>query len=78
MGGEKRMIAIIASNYREAEKFAASQLLSNDEWFFVCEIDDLIGQSNFHVLVANGAGDHISPYKFEKLFSLAKKKGKMK
>jgi len=72
------MIAIIAGNYKEAYTWAKGQLLADDEWFFLSDIDDLIGKSNFHVIVTSSVADTISPYRFERLFSLAKKKGRMK
>ena len=72
------MIAIIAGNYKEAQTFARGQLLDDNEWFFLSDIDDLIGKYNFHVIVTSSVADTIPPYRFEKLFSLAKKKGRMK
>jgi len=72
------MIAIIAASYKEALTFARGQLLDDDEWFFLSDIDDLIGKSNFHVIVTSSVADTISPYRFERLFSLAKKRGRMK
>jgi hypothetical protein len=71
------MIAIIAGNYKEALTWASGQLLSKNEWFFISDVDDLIGKYNFHVIVVGSACD-MPPYRFEKLFSLAKKKGSMK
>jgi hypothetical protein len=71
------MIAIISGTYKEAKSWAKGQLLEDDEWFYVNDIDDLINRTNFHVLVV-GTADEINPHHFEKLFSLARKKGKTK
>lgn len=72
------MIAIIAGNYKEALTWAKGQLLDDNEWFYLADIDGLIGKINFHVVVVGSAGDAYSPQFFEKLFSMAKRKGKMK
>ena len=72
------VIALIAGSYKEAKSWASGQLLDDNEWFYLADIDGLIGKTNFHVVVVGSAGDAYSPQFFEKLFSMAKKKGRMK
>lgn len=72
------MIAIIAGTYKEAQTWARGQLLDDEEWFYLSDFDDLIDKRNFHVIVVGTAGDNIPSHYFERLFHLAKRKGRMK
>lgn len=70
------MICIIAGNYSQAKKWAASQMLADDEWFSTLDLDDLKSRENFHVIVLDTASE-LSPLYFERLFNLARKRGRM-
>ncbi len=71
------MICIIAGNYLEATRWAHANELDADEWFYPQNTDDLVSRQNFHVLVVGTAGQNVPPLYFEKVFQLAKKRGKV-
>ena len=70
------MIAIIAGNYKDAKKWSESQFLSIDEWFYA-NTDEVMIRKNFNVVVLESASE-LPPHFFEKLFTLAKYRGRMK
>lgn len=71
------MICIIAGDFHEAETWAHSQLLAKSEWFYPTNEDELIGRSNFHVLVVGTAGFNIPTSYFNKIYNLAQNRGKI-
>lgn len=71
------MICLIAASFLEAQRFAYTQYLSNDEWFFCLDENDLVNRKNFHVLVV-GNMHNVPSFHFEKLYQLAKQKGNLK
>lgn len=72
------MICLIAGNYHEAERFARSQMLERNEWFYPMDESDLYGRINFHVLVVGTAGQNVPSSYFERILSLAKQRGRMR
>lgn len=70
------MICIIAGTYSHAKKWAAAQMLTDDEWFSTLDLDDLRSRENFHVVVLDTASE-LSPSQFERVFHLAHIRGKM-
>jgi len=74
----KYIICIIAGDYQEALRFASGQLLSNSEWFFPADEDDLKRHSNFHVLVIGTAGQNVPSSYFERILRVAQERGRMK
>lgn len=72
------MICLIAGNSEEAKRWAYGQLLDDDEWFYPRDELDLKTRKNFHVLVVGTAGQNVHPIYFEKILSLAKKRGRMR
>lgn len=70
------MICIIAGSYSHAKKWAATQQLSDTEWFSTLDMDDLKGRENFHVVVLDTASE-LPPIFFEKLFNLARLRGRV-
>lgn len=72
------MICIIAGNYQEAKNWAYGQELDDTEWFYPQEVEELYRRMNFHVVVIGTAGQNVPPSYFEKLFALAKQRGRMK
>jgi len=72
------MICVIAGNYKEARYWASGQNLEDDEWFYPYDEDDLRRRVNFHVVVIGTAGDNVPPAYFEKIYQLAKSRGKLR
>lgn len=70
------MIYILAGSYKSAKKWAAAQLLTDDEWFCTLDLDDLKSRENFHVVVLETASD-LPPIQFERVFSLAHIRGRI-
>lgn len=70
------MIYILAGNYASALKWAAAQMLSDDEWFSSLDEADLKSRENFHVVVLETASE-LSPIFFERLFNLAHHRGRI-
>jgi hypothetical protein len=50
--------------------------LSNEEWFYPRELEDLLKRENFHVIVIGTAGQNVPSNYFEKIYSLAKQRGR--
>ena len=71
------MICILAGNYLEAKRYASSQELEDDEWFFPSDIKDLYMNNNFHVIVVGSAGQNVPASYFERVWSLAKIRGRI-
>jgi hypothetical protein len=71
------VICLIAGNYQEALTYAKGQLFDHDEWFFPRDPIDLEQRSNFHVLVIGTAGLNVPPAYFERIFQLAKTRGRI-
>lgn len=71
------MICIIAGNYREAITYARGMEWEPDEWFYPQDPTDLLTKENFHVIVVGSAGQNVPPTYFEKVFRLAKQRGKI-
>lgn len=71
------MICIIAGNYLEAERYAAGQLLDDNEWFYPADISELLTKSNFHVLVVGTAGQNVPASYFERVLRTAKTRGRI-
>lgn len=70
------MICIIAGNYKEAETWAAGQNLDMSEWFYPEEAR-LKYQSNFHVIVVGTAGENVPVSYFNRIYTLAKSRGRV-
>lgn len=72
------MICIIAGNKLEAQRFADGQLWDKEDWFYPEDIVDLYKRKNFHVIVTGSAGLNVPPTVFERLYKLARQRGKMR
>lgn len=70
------MICIIAGNYSQAKKWAASQMLADNEWFYTLEREDILSRENFHIIVLESAAE-LHPAQFERIYSLAKIRGRI-
>lgn len=71
------MICLIAGNYGEAKRWAASQHLEDHDWFYPADEEELKRKKNFHVLVIGTAGENVPPHYFERIYQLAKQRGRM-
>lgn len=71
------MICIIAGNYREALTYARGMEFDHDEWFYPTTPDDLHNKENFHVIVTGTAGQNVHPMYFERVYQLAKRRGRI-
>lgn len=70
-------ICLIAGNSEEAYRFARLQNMSPDQWFFPSSPNELLFQSNFHVIVCGTAGMNTPSGIFEKIYQLALERGKI-
>lgn len=68
-------ICLLASSQEEAYRFARSQYLEKEQWFYASSPRDLIFQSNFHVLVVNGS--NFPSTIFERTYQIAQERGKI-
>lgn len=72
------MICLIAGNYDEAKRYAYGQQWTDDEWFYPSDEYDLASKKDFHVLVIGTAGQNVPVSYFDKIYELAKSRGRMK
>ena len=70
------MLCLIAGNYLEAKRWATGQELDDSEWFMPIDVDELLHKSNFHVLVIGSAGHNVPSSYFERIYSVAKQRGR--
>jgi len=71
------MICILAGNYLEAKRFAYGQEWDEEEWFYPTDELDLLRRTSFHVLVIGTAGTNVPASYFDKIYALAKKRGRI-
>ena len=71
------MIMILAGNYLEAKTWAYGQQLSDEEWIFPIDEDEIRKYNNFHVIVIGTAGYNVPNSYFERVFQLAKHQGRI-
>ena len=72
------MICIISGNYHEARTWASGQGLEDHEWFYPKDETDLLSRKDFHVIVIGTAGQNVPANYFERIWSLARMRGKIK
>lgn len=72
------MICILAGNYLEAERWANGQDLARNEWFYPKDEDDLNGRKDFHVVVIGTAGANVPASYFERIYRIAKQRGRQR
>ena len=70
-------ICIIAGNLLEAKRFAFAQDWSDDQWFYPYDENELMKKDNFHVLVIGNAGLNVPLSYFDKIYELAKARGRI-
>ena len=71
------MICIIAGNYQEAKRWAFGQDLDDNEWFYPIDDFDLSKRTNFHTIVIGTAGINVPPSYFNRIYDLAKSRGRI-
>lgn len=72
------MICVIAGNRREAAIWARSQELHDSEWFYPETEDTLHSKQDFHVIVVGTAGENVPISYFNRIYLLAKRRGRLK
>lgn len=72
------MICILAGNFNEAKTWAYGQQLDRSEWFYPADEQELLHRTNFHVVVIGTAGQNVPLSYWDKIFELAKSRGRMK
>ena len=70
-------ICILAGNELEAYQWAKSQNLERDQYFYPKDMNSLLFLTNFHVLVVGTAGMNMPPSLFEKIYNLARERGRI-
>jgi len=70
-------ICLIAGNEEEALRYAKTQNIPRDCWFYPATVRDLLFRSNFYVLVVGTGGQNVSATAFETLYQLALQRGKI-
>jgi hypothetical protein len=70
-------ICLISGNYLEAKRWAFEQQLDDGCWFYPTDIEELTKLSNFYVFVVGTAGENVPPAYFERIFQLAKQRGRI-
>lgn len=70
-------LCIIAGNSLEAERWASSQNLEPDQYFYPKDINELLFKSNFHVIVIGTAGHNTPTSYFNKIYDVAQQRGKI-
>jgi hypothetical protein len=69
-------LCIFAKNETEARKWARSQNLNHDQYFYPHNTNDLMFKTNFHVIVV-GISDLEGSFDFEKTYNLALERGRI-
>lgn len=70
-------ICLIAGNSEEAYRYARSQYLEKEQWFYPKDANDLLFKTNFHVIVVGTAGQNFPASTFEKIYNLALERGRI-
>jgi hypothetical protein len=70
-------LCILAGNELEAYRWAQSQNLSREQWFYPNSINELLFKKNFHVITVGSVGENSAPDVFEKLYQIALTRGKL-
>jgi hypothetical protein len=70
-------ICILAGDEEEAYKWARSQNLDRDQYFYPHNVGELLFKSNFHVIVVGTAGLNFPNALFENIYKVALERGKV-
>ena len=72
------MICLVASSYLFAKKWARSQHLRDEEWFYASDITELYKRKSFHVLLVVEGIEHVSNSYVNLMLTTAWEQGKKK
>lgn len=72
------MICLIAGTEQHARKWARSQNLREDEWFWPSTVFDVMRRKNFHTITVADGIDHLSNDQLNRLLTAAWENGKVK
>jgi len=70
------MICLIASSYVYARRWAQSQHLNDDEWFFPNDITEIYKHKNFHTILVLDGIEHVSNQHVNIMLETAWKQGR--
>jgi len=71
------MICILAGNLVEAQRWARSQFLDDNEWIYPEDEEQLHKMTNFHVVIVGTAGMNVPSSYFDRLLTTAKNRGRI-
>lgn len=72
------MICLIAGSQRHAERWARSQSLRAEEWFYPTNLFDIYRRKNFHTIIVHEGIDEISNDQLNRLLTAAWEHGRKK
>lgn len=70
-------ICIFAKSEDEARRWARSQNLNHDQYFYPHSINDILFKTNFHVIAIGITELSVDSKYFEKIYNLALERGKI-
>lgn len=65
------MICLIAGTQRDAEKWARSQNLRADEWFYPNSVFDIYKKKHFHTILVHDGIDNLTNDQLNRLLTAA-------
>lgn len=71
------MICLIAASYKNARRWAISQHLEDNEWFYPKSPFDLYSKNNFHTIVVPDGLEEMPNRQLNDLLTVAWKRGKI-
>jgi hypothetical protein len=72
------MICLIAGSYLYARKWAQSQHLRDEEWFFPNDVVDLYKRKDYHVILVLDGIEHVSNQYVNTMLTTAWAQGRKK
>lgn len=63
------MICLISGTLKDAEKWAKSQNLRVDEWFWAKDVFEIYKRKNFHTIIVHEGIDHLSNDQLNRLLT---------
>lgn len=72
------MICLVAGNSQYAKKWARSQNLREDEWFYPENVFDLLKRKNFHTIMVPEGIDLLTNDQLNRILTLAWERGRIK
>lgn len=72
------MICLVAGTFKDAEKWAKSQNLRIEEWFFAKDLFTIYGKKNFHTILVHEGIDHLTNDQLNRLLTACWECGRRK